>query len=661
MKNLGILLAMVSLIFIKVKDMIRLTFFKQILILLLIVIGAINISAQNGGVASKYSGLVNPFSGDFNYSIPLLTVPSPDGNGIPLTLGYAGGIRVNQEASWVGLGWDLNPGEIRRKVNGVPDDWKNKTVTDISYNGNKDSRFYGPNYFKDFFEHSASPEFYNYNSNTDNYTMDLYQSDRGAGDDEIPFEFPDYDEYYVSAPGFGGTMKPFLFDFANLYYKNQNYLSFGTNETDYVPFSKKPQFRFINEPVGNIYTPFYGSMSNYYNMKGTQNYYYCLLNDDIPPECINTHYYTFGNTYYTFQTPYELSTPNYTGDGVDQTTGLPDSQNYIEYFTNSEINTFNPQTSNDLNNKGFLDYRSISGTRRPTSEFDENGIGAIKITSPEGITYHYSLPVYSYNEKIFDIQCYTDWTLNTTFEHEYQKPDKYASAWKLTAITGPDFEDFNNNGIADVADKGYWVAYEYEKFADEYQWRDPYFKDGATEKFYYNLEYRNYVDEYRNVPSTKNYTRKASYMEGSMQIYYLKSIKTSAYTAYFFKDIRKDINSVNSSNKYIPKLLLKYIVLVDNSIPALTNQPLTSSTDYLTSNLDNNILNVNTYTYNSTSINSHSLKTIEFVYDYSLASGVYNNINTLKGNSSNNGKLSLLELKVYEKGKTQVFLNPYCI
>ncbi|MEN0052354.1 MAG: putative Ig domain-containing protein [Mucilaginibacter sp.] len=66
--------------------------------------------------------MVNPLTGGFTYSLPLLEVPGPEG-GYPLALSYHAGIQPNEEASWVGLGWSLNPGSIARNVNGYPDDW----------------------------------------------------------------------------------------------------------------------------------------------------------------------------------------------------------------------------------------------------------------------------------------------------------------------------------------------------------------------------------------------------------------------------------------------------------------------------------------------------------------------------------------------------------
>lgn len=67
------------------------------------------------------SDMVNLATGDLVYNIPLLEVPGPAG-GYPLSLSYHAGIQTNEEASWVGLGWTLNPGAINRTVSGYPDD-----------------------------------------------------------------------------------------------------------------------------------------------------------------------------------------------------------------------------------------------------------------------------------------------------------------------------------------------------------------------------------------------------------------------------------------------------------------------------------------------------------------------------------------------------------
>jgi hypothetical protein len=76
--------------------------------------------------------MVNLVTGDFTYVLPLLNVPSPEG-GYPLALAYHAGIAMDQEASWVGLGWSLNPGAINRVVNGYPDDYNGAEVSEYFF------------------------------------------------------------------------------------------------------------------------------------------------------------------------------------------------------------------------------------------------------------------------------------------------------------------------------------------------------------------------------------------------------------------------------------------------------------------------------------------------------------------------------------------------
>jgi hypothetical protein len=71
--------------------------------------------------------MVDLFSGDFSYNIPLFELPGPNG-GYPFNLSYQAGIGMDQEASWVGLGWSLNPGAITRQMRGLPDEFKGDLV-----------------------------------------------------------------------------------------------------------------------------------------------------------------------------------------------------------------------------------------------------------------------------------------------------------------------------------------------------------------------------------------------------------------------------------------------------------------------------------------------------------------------------------------------------
>lgn len=79
--------------------------------------------APNAASVAKYGDVpVSEFTGLPSISIPVTTLKHR-GLGIDISLSYhAGGIRVSEEASWVGLGWSLNGGGvISRAVRGFDD------------------------------------------------------------------------------------------------------------------------------------------------------------------------------------------------------------------------------------------------------------------------------------------------------------------------------------------------------------------------------------------------------------------------------------------------------------------------------------------------------------------------------------------------------------
>ncbi|MBI2968993.1 MAG: hypothetical protein HYY40_14420 [Bacteroidetes bacterium] len=75
------------------------------------------------------TNMVNEFTGDFTYNLPVLNIPGANGGGYALSLSYHSGTSPEEEASWVGYGWTLNPGAILRNKRGFPDDYNGSTVT----------------------------------------------------------------------------------------------------------------------------------------------------------------------------------------------------------------------------------------------------------------------------------------------------------------------------------------------------------------------------------------------------------------------------------------------------------------------------------------------------------------------------------------------------
>lgn len=69
------------------------------------------------------TNMVDLFTGDFVYNIPLLDI-----EGYPVNIAYHSGTGTEDEASWVGLGWNINPGSVNRSVRGIPDDFDGESI-----------------------------------------------------------------------------------------------------------------------------------------------------------------------------------------------------------------------------------------------------------------------------------------------------------------------------------------------------------------------------------------------------------------------------------------------------------------------------------------------------------------------------------------------------
>jgi hypothetical protein len=85
-----------------------------------------------GFKAIETTNMVDMFTGDFSYNLPLFEI-----DGYPLNMSYNSNARMEDESSWVGLGWSLNPGAINRDLRGLPDDFKNDII-EKDYNMKED-------------------------------------------------------------------------------------------------------------------------------------------------------------------------------------------------------------------------------------------------------------------------------------------------------------------------------------------------------------------------------------------------------------------------------------------------------------------------------------------------------------------------------------------
>ncbi|MDD7886034.1 hypothetical protein [Flavivirga sp. 57AJ16] len=437
--------------------------------------------------------------------------------------------------------------------------------------------------------------------------MDIYEVPLDANDFSIKSKmdidnaiFPSYDNYNIQAQGLSGSMSSRLFENGNLFglANKENNLGYElrysldgstTDFPNYVQFDSKPYFYLDNE------------ISTYLGVNEA-SFNYNTANSDI------------------------LS---YYNNGVELT-AKPRRKNatYVDYFTNEDISA----NYNSIKSNGYL-LPEIGYDALLNSNIPEDAIGAFKITSLDGKTYHYSLPVYNHETvtRTFGTIAARPNESQSYFEKRQLEP--YATHWLLTAITGPDFFDTNNNGVADKGDYGYWVAFEYGKWSDAFAWKSPYAEDY-------------FIDQ--NNSDIKTWIR------GRKQVYYLDKVKTRTHTALFIKSPRNDALSSQwnyksvvhlddedqTSSAYqarftIPEqepLKLDKIILVKEEDDTLDRTYSASNENHIDIlynnsskpleeawyNLKDNVLDISD---NINSILPKALKVVDFQYDNSLVVG----------------------------------------
>lgn len=668
-------------------------------------------SRSQGPIADKLADYVDPFTGDFSYKIPLLNISGPNGESYPIMLNYSAGIGMNDEASWVGLGWELGVGEISRSVNGVADDLKSalQNIYQFKHNLNNNglvnsdrlTRYFGPMYWKDF------PYI-----NTDSSAMDIYQSSRllptwnawyyGNYDS---YEAPNYDDYFVSGAGLNGRMNANLFQYGRLMSKDNKLGNIGevySNvdyiykidplvETDYntQTFSKSIEFRMKDE------------------MTEVSSFSYSILKNGIPNDVKNL--IKVPNT----GTQSNISKSKYNTDigGGDFVINEAPKGSIIKYFTNAEIAT---QRQALCTNQEFLDFQTVSqynGTIRNSNDFPSDGIGAFQITAKDGRIYHYSLPVYIKSTASHSFSFLnTDLTNPTQRPYDQIDPQKfyvlnedenvYAISWKLTAITGADYIDSNGDGVANVGDKGYWMSFNYGLWADNFNTTYPFYNFLTTDLMSSNIPNIAKKETDRYGVNNFKFDRTGSFSKSAQQIYYLDAVCTSTESAFFVKEIRydahSDISNSDGQSRIAPKLKLAKIVLVKNdqlgnqNYDGFYSQLKSAGGSVVNSSIGNkiitnvnanNIIDVTDFEIYKNQLQPNALKIIDFVTDYSLCKQLYNNAynnfnttlvtasaaygnkgytkatyqGTVAGLEQNSGKLTLKSLHFKEYKGVQVF------
>ncbi|HTJ52106.1 MAG TPA: hypothetical protein VL443_21740 [Cyclobacteriaceae bacterium] len=328
--------------------------------------------------------------------------------------------------------------------------------------------------------------------------------------------FADYDMYAVNAQGLAGNFRPHHYTLS-LYHQNTDKV-----KGYYIPQQSRGfHFRFLNEFTNRVLND---APSVEINKVFTTEI-------SVPDDNDNKREWTDeSNSTYTVSKTVPLYFPfadaktgieGYEEAGKKRITPNVPGSKHIEYLLSKDISA-NGNNINWITSKRFIETTSFGFVR---SVNDTQGqVGAFQITNASGVTYHFSLPAYAFNE--YSHSQNKDKKDKISFNSFSQK-GKYAYTWYLTAITGPDYVDRSSTGSADGKldefDFGYWVSFEYGKWAPSYQWRAPV---------------EGYNDDYDNDFQ--------SFSKGQKELYYLNAIRTKSHTALFVKEMRADAKGTTS-------------------------------------------------------------------------------------------------------------------
>ncbi|WP_340064260.1 Ig-like domain-containing protein [Ascidiimonas aurantiaca] len=357
------------------------------------------------------------------------------------------------------------------------------------------------------------------------YAMDTYEQtlpqpeevfidDYETNNEKVNFTFMAYDDFSVAAQGLSGSIKPRIL---------QNITLFGKGDNSQSPTDTRKLHTFYHHGSSQAYNNI--ALKSIGNAVNKLHFYFdgqFSRQEKVAPSTIlNNNSANLINDFLS-------------GGGHNNATTNPNGRartpSFIEVFTNSQIQ------DGTARSMGLITPSNINDTDRgDTARFDPDGIGGYKITAPDGKTYHFTIPVYHYEQvqRTLLEENENTFTRNARHVNEKRQYSRYATHWLLNAITGPDYVD-NGDFKVNEADFGYWVELEYGLWSEGFTWRNPY-EPGVQN---YNTNIENEIEK-----NDKGY-----YTFGRKQLYYLDKIKTRTHSAIFVKDIRYD--AVGQDLKY---------------------------------------------------------------------------------------------------------------
>lgn len=327
-------------------------------------------------------------------------------------------------------------------------------------------------------------------------------------------------------------------------------------------------------------------------------------------------------------------------EGKGSPVQLPDITNEEYRERKSRNQVIQPFTREQLvaSDKEMISYFKVRYIDSDGNEkaFDRNGhpghhTTAFTALTPDGLRYNYGIPAYNLHQEevTYSAQPASQSTRvsvgnggggDPSYKHDNTdkflkkvEMPKYAHAYLLTSIVGPDYVDVTNDGVTQD-DLGYWVKFTYKKTttdANRYKWRDPFSK-------------AHYIEGWKTDPRDD----KGTYTYGEKEMWYLAKAETKSHIAVFSLEARKDGKGVSSNlqdsnNTGMPVYKLAEIKL-----------------------------------YTRSAGTGHPIKTVKFDYDYSLCKEVFNNDDAIVSDTTG-GKLTLKKLWFEYGGSQRGSFNPY--
>ncbi|RME14741.1 MAG: hypothetical protein D6797_08130, partial [Bdellovibrio sp.] len=413
---------------------------KVLFIVLIITLFGPNAIAAKEGFKFNYQDInegVSLHTGDFQFEYPLMTIPGRGGLDYDLKLRYKAGINTKQEASWIGLGWDLSVEKITRTHINIPDDYCGGCLNE-------------PINFRIY---------HRLDSNHPAYISVIMNA---LGENAASLANP------ISLPLVAyGVVERITSEENQMRINCNGWCDLHVNGFKWYNVDQQgltsPKTGNQNESINNssLYSTERmnnNSVQSKNSLLTTGPYYaFDINNPDI---------YTVSGNYLSNQ----IIISNYPGQETTPYFHLKKSEGHATDQVNMDLCQGNPARCQDA---VFIDYI--------TNETDHT-FSEIRITVKDGTTYRFKptqkfknpgTPNYAYRvKKTVDPSSTCDFSGSDYTEIQYLKD--FAYEFGISEILGPNYFDSNQNGYADDGDEGNWIKFNYTTWVSDFKKVNPY-------------------------------------------------------------------------------------------------------------------------------------------------------------------------------------------